>query len=81
MYRWSWDVGGEKDKDKKKEVRETWHTSGMNEKREEKKKHTHTQLFPKSKIFSCSPKETIYFWAMSMTKVSSVYNQNENQTK
>ncbi len=43
-------MGGEKDKDKKKEVCEKWHTSGMNERR--KKKKTCTQLFPKSKIFS-----------------------------
>lgn len=33
-------MGGEKVKDKKKEVCEKWHTSGMNEKREEKK-HAH----------------------------------------
>lgn len=50
MYRWSWDVGGEKDKDKKKEVWEKWHTSGINEKREEKKKHAHTTL-PKKQDF------------------------------
>ncbi len=47
MYRWRWDVGGEKDKDKKKEVCEKWHTSGMNERRKKKKKHAHTTFSKK----------------------------------
>lgn len=54
VYRWGWDVGGGKDKDKKKEVkeREKWHTSGTNERWEGEKTHNSS---PKSKIFSCSP--------------------------